>query len=148
MKNTAFCILLVLSASLSNASASAPDPRFEGIWVGTENYAIFNTATQYGQSVPPGTAMIVIDPAGMQFGVLEGLGPGKYKLHPSPSGNKIWCSSTRSGTGRNKCTFVLSADGNTITESGFGLYPCRPYSCECEIHATLHRARQESPKKK
>ena len=148
MKNIAFCILLALSASLLAASAGPPDPRFEGIWVGTEKYNIFNTATQYGQSVPPGAAMIVIDPAGMQFGVLEGLGPGKYKLHPGSSGNKIWFQSSRSGTGRNKSTFVLSGDGNTITESGFGLYPCTPYSCECEIHATLHRARQEAPKKK
>jgi hypothetical protein len=121
------------------AAAGQVDPRFEGVWVGTESYGIFNTATQAGQSTRPEQAVIVIDPAGMQFGVLAGLGPGKYKLKTRSGGNKIWFEDTRSGTGRNKTTFVLSADGNTITETGFGLYPCLPYSCECEIKATLHR---------
>ena len=138
MRQLTTCILFAFSVSLSSVFAG-PDPRFEGVWSGTETYGIFNSATQTGQSVPPGQVTIVIDPAGMQFGVLTGLGPGKYKLDSKSSGNKIWFSSGRSGTGRNNCTMVLSADGNTITETGFGLYPCRPYSCECELKATLHR---------
>jgi hypothetical protein len=133
------CILIAFGFSLPIATAGQADPRFEGVWVGTETYGVFNTATQHGQSVEPGQAMIVIDPAGMQFGVINGLGPGKYKLNARSSGNKIWFEQTRSGSGRNKTTFVLSADGNTITETGFGLYPCTPYACECEIKATLHR---------
>jgi hypothetical protein len=145
MKKSIVCILLAFSVSLLTASSGQVDPRFEGVWVGPEVYSIFNSATQAGQSVPPGQAKIVIDPVGMQFGVFDGLGPGKYKLHPNSSGNKIWCSSGKSGTGRNKTTLVLSADGNTVTETGFGLYPCKPYSCECEIKGTLHRAGGSKP---
>jgi len=139
MRKFIICILLGFTLSVSTASAGQPDPRFEGIWTGAEFYNIFTSATQTAQSVPPGQVTIAIDPAGMQFGVLSGLGPGKYKLDSKSNGNKIWFSSGRSGTGRNKLTFVLSADGNTITETGFGLYPCKPYSCECELKATLHR---------
>jgi len=139
MKKTTVCFLLAVSLSLSNAIAGQPDPRFEGVWVGTESYSVFKSATQDGQSAPSAEVMIVIDPKGMQFGVLSGLGPGKYKLSSGSNGNKIWFSEGKSGTGRNKTTFVLSADGNTITETGFGLYPCKPYACECELKATLHR---------
>jgi hypothetical protein len=133
------CILSAIILTPLIAAAGQVDPRFEGVWVGTETYGIFNTATQAGQSTRPEQAMIVIDPGSMQFGVVAGLGPGKYKLNARSSGNKIWFEQTRSGSGRNKTTFVLSADGNTITETGFGSYPCVPYACECEIKATLHR---------
>ena len=50
MKKSAVCILLAFSLSLSAGSAGQPDPRFEGVWVGTESYNIFNSATQSGQS--------------------------------------------------------------------------------------------------
>jgi hypothetical protein len=139
MNKYTLCILLALGFAATSATAGKPDPRFEGVWVGTESYGIFKTSTQDGQSTQPQQATIVIDPAGMQFGVLGGLGPGKYKLNPRSDGNKIWFEQVRSGTGRNKTTLVLSADGNTITETGFGLYPCVPYACECEIKGTLHR---------
>jgi hypothetical protein len=139
MNKYTVCILVAAGFALNSAFGGQPDPRFEGVWVGMESYGIFNTATQQGQSTRPGPATIVIDPAGMQFGVIGGLGIGKYKLNPRSNGNKIWFEQGRSGTGRNKTTFVLSADGNTITETGFGLYPCVPYACECEIKATLHR---------
>jgi hypothetical protein len=62
-------------------------------------------------------------------------------------GSKIFFSSARSGTGRNQGTFTLSADGNTMTESGFGLWPCKPYACQCSITATFHR-KGGAPKKK
>src|SRR4051812_1260970 len=104
MNKYTICILAVVGLAINAATAGQPDPRFEGVWVGTETYAIFTTATQSGQSTQPGQATIVIDPAGMQFGVLGGLGPGKYKLNPKSGGNKIWFEQVRSGSGRNKTT--------------------------------------------
>jgi hypothetical protein len=138
---------LKISASLflftivsSTAPAGPIDPRFEGVWVGTEMYRIENSATQQGQPGGRMQATIVIDPAGKMFGVLQGLGPGKYNISESRSGgNKVFFASHLTGTGRTNCTFVLSADGNTLTEKGFGLLPCKPYSCQCSIEATLHR---------
>jgi len=84
-------------------------------------------------------ASIVIGPNGKELGVIEGLGPGKYMMSSRSNGNKLVFASALSGTGRTSGTFILSADGNTMTETGFGLWNGRPYSAECSIKGTFHR---------
>jgi hypothetical protein len=139
MKLKLLVIGIVFTIGLTSASAGEIDPRFQGMWVGSETYTIPNTATQPGQGSEHGSAAIVIDPASGYFGVLQGLGPGKYKISDRSKASKIMFSHAMSGTGRNSMTLTLSADGNTITETGFGLWPCKPYSCECTISGTFHR---------
>ena len=141
MKIKTLAISSIFLMSTLPVRAGGPiDPRFEGVWEAREAYKIENIGG--GGTYPPDYAIctLVIDPSGGQLGVLGGLGPGKYMISKSQSkGNKIFFSSARSGTGRNQGTFVLSEDGNTITENGFGLWPCKPYACQCSITATFHR---------
>jgi hypothetical protein len=138
MKATLLAALLsILGFSISLAGDL--DPRFEGIWVGTETYQIEASRTQDGRPPHRMEAMIVIDPAGKAFGVLAGLGKGKYEATKNSSGTKLDFNSQRTGSGRHKLTFVLSPDGTTISESGFGTYPCKPYACTCRITGTFHR---------
>ena len=139
MKAKNFAIGLVFLLVLSTALAGRPDPRFEGVWVGTETYQAYNSATQFGGEPVHMTAMIAIGEGGKVFGVLQGLGPGKYETSSSSDGNKLKFHSTLSGTGRSSLTFVLSADGNTITETGFGLLPATRAAVNCSISGTLHR---------
>jgi hypothetical protein len=139
MKFTILAITFLPAFSLCAEPSAQVDPRFQGVWVGMETYSINTSATQQAQPPEHMAATVVIDPASGAFGVLQGLGPGKYKIAERSRGNKIFFASHLSGTGRTGCTFTLSADGNTLTETGFGLYPCKPYACECNITATLHR---------
>src|SRR3954468_8665289 len=140
MKLNISLVIFVFIVGIAQAPAGQIDPRFEGMWVGSETYAIYKTATQNASPSQHMDTAIVIDPAGGMFGVLAGLGPGKYKISPSQShGRKLFFASHLTGTGRNNTTFELSEDGNTIIEHGFGVFPCIPYACECSITATLHR---------
>jgi hypothetical protein len=139
MKPTFVAVTLQLILGFSVTLAGELDPRFEGIWVGTETYQIEASRTQPGYSPERMEAMIAIDPAGKAFGVLSGLGKGKYMAGKDSSGTKLNFSSQLTGTGRNKLTLILSADGTTISETGFGTYPCRPYACTCRITGTFHR---------
>ena len=138
MKKT-LCVLTALAAATSISLADDLDPRFEGMWVGMETYSINTSATQ--QAHPPirQEATIVVDPKGRMFGVLQGLGRGKYEATKNSSGTKLSFKSHLTGSGRNQLTLTLSPDGNTITETGFGTYPCKPYACTCDITGTLHR---------
>lgn len=135
-----FLIIPFAFSFLLTAQAGTPDPRFEGVWVGNETYTVNLSSTQLAGSEPVRTsAAIVIGPGGKEFGVIEGLGPGKYLTTSRSNGNKLIFASHLSGTGRTSGTFELSADGNTITENGFGLLPGRPYAVECSIKGTFHR---------
>ena len=139
MKATILTAIVLFIASAVVSLAGELDPRFEGVWVGTESYQVEASGTQQGYPAVRMEAMIVIDPKSKAFGVLGGLGKGKYEATKDSSGTKLNFKSHLTGTGRNQLTFVLSADGNTITETGFGTYPCKPYACTCRITGTLHR---------
>ena len=84
-------------------------------------------------------AMIAIADGGKVFGVIQGLGPGKYPTSPSSNGNKLIFKSHLTGTGRTSCTFVLSPDGNAMTETGFGVMPGMGHAVTCSITGTFHR---------
>jgi hypothetical protein len=140
MKKYLLAISLVFALVVSVTRAGTPDPRFEGVWVGPETYTAYYSVSQQGTFEPVHmTALIAIGPGGKTFGVLQGLGPGRYDVSSKSDGSKLMFKSTLSGTGRNNCTFVLSADGNTLTETGFGLLPAKPYAITCNITGTLHR---------
>src|SRR4029078_3678303 len=115
------------------------DPRFVGVWGGRETYTIEASRTQDGRPPQHMEATIVIDPNSKAFGVLAGLGKGKYEATKDSSGTKLNFQSHLTGTGRNQLAFVLSTDGTTIAETGFGTYPCRPYACTCTIKGTFQR---------
>ncbi len=133
-----FVFTLVMSAAVVGQGGST----FDGLWVGNETYTVYQSATQHASSEPTrATAMIVIGENGTAFGVLSGLGPGRYAC--KEKGNKLSFSSTRTGTGRTRCTFTLSPDGNTLTETGFGLLPGSPYAVECSITGAFHRKKQK-----
>ena|ERR1700731_504557 len=139
MKASIFVISLAFSLGLPTVRAGQLDPRFEGVWVGTESYTVYVSATQTPSPPVRMTALIAIVDGGKTFGVLQGLGPGRYEVSPGSEGNKLSFKSHLSGTGRTSCTFVLSPDGNTLTETGFGLLPGKPYAANCSINGTLHR---------
>ena len=139
MKLKTITASLLILLGISIALAAELDPRFEGVWMGMESYKIEASATQPGYAPERMEAALVIDPKGRQFGVIEGLGKGKYLASKDSSGTTLKFSSNLTGSGRNKLTLTLSADGNTITESGFGTYPCKPYACTCSISGTFHR---------
>jgi len=139
MKATILIVILLITVGVTICLAGDLDPRFEGVWVGTESYQVEASATQTGYPAERMEAMIVIDPKSKAFGVLAGLGKGKYEGTKDSSGTKLNFKSHLTGSGRHQLTFVLSADGNTITETGFGTYPCKPYACTCRINGTLHR---------
>ena len=143
MKATILIAILLLTVGLSACLAGELDARFEGVWVGTETYQIEASRTQQGRPPRHMEAMIVIDPKSKAFGVLAGLGKGKYEAANDSNDTRLNFRSHLTGSGRNQLTFVLSADGNTITETGFGTYPCKPYACTCRITGTLHRKGKE-----
>jgi hypothetical protein len=130
--------LLAFAASTST-SLAGPDPRFEGVWIGSETYSVNVSGTQLPEPPTHATALIAIAGGGKEFGVLQGLGPGKYQTSPKSDGNKLVFKSNLTGTGRTSCTFTLSADGNTLTESGFGVMAAKPHAKECSITGTFHR---------
>ena len=134
----AFLVTLLMPA-LVVGQAGSP---FDGVWIGNETYTVYQSATQHASSAPTyATAMIVIGENGTAFGVLAGLGPGRYPC--KQKGNKLSFASTRTGTGRTRCTFTVSPDGNTLTETGFGLLPGSPYAVECSIRGTFHRKKKK-----
>src|SRR3954469_8464246 len=96
-----FKILAITFLSAFSLSAEPPaqvDPRFQGVWVGRETYSINTSATQQAESPENMEATIVIHPASGSFGVLQGLGPGKYKSGAKSKGNKVIFASSLSGT--------------------------------------------------
>jgi hypothetical protein len=138
MKRISLAVILVVFCS-SGAWAGQPDPRFEGVWVGSETYTVNVSGTQLPEPPTHATALIAIAQGGKEFGVLQGLGPGKYPTSPQSGGNKLLFKSNLTGTGRTSCTLMLSPDGTTITETGFGVMAGKPHAKECSINGTFHR---------
>ena len=139
MKTKILISAIVLGLGVVGARAGQPDPRFEGVWVGQETYTVYASASQLASQPQHMPATIAIADGGKVFGVIQGLGPGKYETSSSSNGNKLVFKSHLTGTGRTSCTFVLSPDGNTITETGFGILPGYGHAVECSISGTLHR---------
>ncbi|MEY2484945.1 MAG: hypothetical protein QOH39_593 [Verrucomicrobiota bacterium] len=141
MKTNILAISLALSLGLSAASAGQVDPRFRGVWAGEETFVVVATSYQYGYKPLKYSATLAIGEEGKLFGVLKGIGTGRYYVSPWSNGNKLVIKHSPSiyGEGRYDGNFVLSADGNTLTETGLGLLPGSPLSVTCSITGTFHR---------
>jgi hypothetical protein len=74
------------------------------------------------------------------LGVLSGFVPGRYSISPKSGGNILIF---RGGNGieeRNDCRLELSADGNTIKESGSVFTALHSeVRVATQVYATFHR---------
>ena len=142
MKTNILAIIFVLRLGLSAVEAGEVDSRFRGIWVGEETFTVPGTSYQFAHAPFKKPAVIAIGEKGKMFGVLQGLNPGRYYISPWSKGNKLIIKNNPDmyGGGRFDGAFVLSADGNTITETGNGLLKAyEMHAVNCTITGTFHR---------
>ena len=149
LKKRSLSIVYVSSLLGTAAFAGDVDPRFEGRWVGSETFqfgysgysagarnsassassnmgvATAGAVSRQTQSVP---AILGIADHGKTLGITKGFGKGRYELVPEKSGGNTLAfrmPGTNSDkliyVGRQHCTLTLSADGNTIKESGIAI---------------------------
>jgi len=146
MKNAAAIFLVCLVTT--GAFAGQVDPRFDGKWVGAEDISGYFVHNQLGGGQKPGrvTALIVIGDGGKNLGIARGMTPGLYVVSPKSEGNKLIfkLASLHSGhghgfLGRTDGELVLSADGNTLTETGSAILPGWPRNVNCVIRGTFRR---------
>jgi hypothetical protein len=125
MKLTALINGLLLITALWAASAGGVDPRFDGRWVGIEQFDLPKAFADWQGAPPQIKTMFVIANSGQLLGVAAGFAPGKYEVSPKSSGRTLVFTMPKKGDkyylGRQLCSLDLSADGNTLTESGYAL---------------------------
>ena len=141
MKATMLASLL-LCLGLSHASAGQPDPRFYGVWVGVETYEIPAHGGRYAQwGAAPATksAAIGIGDSGKTLAFGQGLLQGRVEISPWWGKNALNFRVRSSTSFRTHGKLVLSADGNTLTETAFALLPGSPAPVTCNISGTFHR---------
>ena len=149
MKTKMLATLLLLSLGLSAASAGQPDTRFYGKWVGMETYEIPRTVTRYfyhrGEAPLEKSAVVVIGNSGQTLSFEQGLLQGRVDISPRWGENSLDFKVRTKPSLRTAGKLVLSADGNTLTESAVALLPERPEGRElnsvvtCNISGTFHR---------
>jgi len=134
---------LLLSLGLSVAPAGQPDPRFYGIWVGVETYEIPARGGPYGQwgeAPAKKSAVIGIGDSGQTLAFGQGLLQGRVEISPGWGENTLEFRVRSSRTSfRTHGKLVLSADGNTLTETAFALLSGRPFAVTCNVSGTFHR---------
>lgn len=124
-------LLTLLAASLyaSGSFAGEVDPRFDGRWVGTETFEYGSAGFHVGggSHLIRFQTVLGISDHGKTVGITKGYAPGRYEVVPAKSGgNKLEFQMPNNGdnfrfSGRQHCTLTLSADGNSIKESGMGI---------------------------
>ena len=143
---------LLLCLGLSDASAGQPDPRFDGIWAGIESIQGYFVRNQLGGGQTPGRlpAVIAIGDSGKMFGVLQGLTPGRANVSPKSDGNtliyklpELHPKGAGFFFGRTDGKLVLSADGNTLTETAYAILPGQRRPVNCIISGTFYRQRKK-----
>jgi len=133
---------LLLSLGLSVAFAGQPDLRFYGIWVGAETYEISahgGPYGQWGQAPVKKYAEIGIGDSGQTLAFGQGLLQGRVEISPKWGENTLEFKVRSSPSFRTHGKLVLSADGNTLTETAFALLTDRPFAVTCNISGTFHR---------
>lgn len=153
VKIKAILMCLLLSLVRSQGLAGQLDPRFDGIWSGTELIQGHHVREQLGGGQTPGrvSALIGISDSGMTFGVLRGLTPGRYDVSPKSNGNTLIFGLhdlNPKGThnpffGRTKGKVILSDDGDTLTETASAILPGTPHPIYCVIAGSFHRQRKK-----
>jgi hypothetical protein len=95
-------------------------------WAGIESIQGYFAREQLGGGQTPGRlhALIGIGDSGKMFGVFQGLTPGRYNVSPKSDGNTLIFKLPETALkgahhffGRTDGKLVLSADGNTLTET-------------------------------
>jgi len=133
---------LLLSLDLSFASASQLDPRFYGKWVGVETYEIPAHGGPHGQRGEPPvkkSVVIGIGDSGQTLAFGQGLLQGRVEISPKWGENTLEFKIRSSPSFRTHGKLVLSADGNTLTETAFALLTDRPVAVTCNISGRFHR---------
>src|SRR5260370_9271636 len=146
MKTNMLATSLVLSLGLSVASAGQPDPRFYGKWVGVETYEIPAHGGPHGQRGEPPvkkSVAIGIGDSGQTLAFGQGLLQGRVEISPKWGQNTLEFKVRSSPSFRTHGKLVLSADGNTLTETPFALLTDRSVAVPSNITGTLHRQRNK-----
>jgi len=141
---TLLALILIATFPLTNlfvsiASAGEVDARFDGKWIGVEIFPL-TTTHNWLLKVPQVTTVIGIAQSGKMLGVLSGFVPGRYSISPKSRGNILIFSGGNNIEGRNVCRLELSADGDTIKESGSVAMPLHEgVRVSTQVYATFHR---------
>ena len=142
MKTNMLATSLLLSLGLSAAFAGQPDPRFYGKWIGVETYEIPAHGGAHGQRGEPPvkkSVVIAIGDSGQTLAFGQGLLQGHVEISPKWGENTLEFKIRTSPSFRTHGKLVLSADGNTLTETAFALLTDRPVAVTCNISGTFHR---------
>jgi len=152
MKAAVLTINLLFSLGLSGACAGQVDPRFDGLWAGVESIQGYFVRNQLGGGQTPGrvSAMIAIADSGKRIGFTQGLIPANYNVSPKSGGNTLLYKvedrhpgGVRFFYGRTDGKLVLSADGNTLTETAYAILSGTRRPVNCIIVGTFHRQRKK-----
>jgi hypothetical protein len=149
MKTSFRVILLVMVFFVCAAFGGTLDQRFNGMWSGIESIQGYFVRNQLGGGQTPGrvSALIGITDSGKTFAVVQGLTPGRYDVSPDSNGNTLKFDlhemhpkgSHGLFYGRTQGKLVLSADGNTLTETSYAVLPGTGRPVDCVISGTFHR---------
>lgn len=114
MKTNMLATSLLLSLGLSVASAGQPNPRFYGVWVGTETYEI---PTQGGGPVQK-SAVIEIGDFGKTLVFGQGLLQGRVEIHPRWGANTLVFNNVPFGGASAGLGGTVAGFGNKFGNSG------------------------------
>jgi TonB family protein len=135
-------LLLSLGLSVASVSASQPDPRFYGIWDGVETYEVPShggRSAQWGEAPVKKSAVIAIGDSGRTLAFGKGLLQGRVEISPWWGENTLGFEVPGRTSFRTHGKLVLSADGNSLTETAFAVLPGKPFWVTCNISGTFHR---------
>src|SRR6185312_12166728 len=133
MKITVPIVAAILCCGATAALAGQVDPRFDGTWVGVETFTPEHSRSPITHPPVPESTVIVISDSGKALGILQRLSPGRYEVSLGSHGNKLIFRSLYPLVGRSNGFLTLSADGETLTETGSGIIPMSPVALNCKI---------------
>ena len=146
---TVFFSFMSIFAILPLSDAGELDPRFDGRWQGVESLSGYFVRHQPGGTQNPAhiPALIAISDSGQTIGVIKGLTIGRYDVSPKSQGNThvfklndMHPNGQKIFYGRTDGKLILSADGNTLTESSNAIFPgAHQGLINCVLKGTFHR---------
>src|ERR1043166_3892844 len=142
MKLKTISIGVLVGLGMHIACAGEPDPRFYGVWVGVETYHIWahgGPGGQWGQAPVKKSAVLAISDGGKTLDFGQGRVLVRDKVSAWWGKNSLDWRAYLAFSGRDHGKLVLSADGNTLTETAVAILPGRPGPVTCNITGTLHR---------
>lgn len=111
-----FCALVSITMSSACVANAQWDPRFDGIWTGTETdtrqVQISQNPIKFEPQYSTRTVQIVIAQGGKLIGIVGGICAGRF--------SNVWWTGRRLNFAARDCKLSvdLSADGKTLTEHG------------------------------